>query len=111
MNVLRPLATGVATLTVALASSLGVAAPSQAAGVIRIGAIYPLSGSQASGGREEYHGMQVAARMVNQLGGIQGKRITFVTTDAPSADAAGQRGVTTRQTHLLGERRRRHHDY
>ena len=88
MNVLRPLATGVATLTVALASSLGVAAPSQAAGVIRIGAIYPLSGSQASGGHEEYHGMQVAARMVNQLGGIQGKRITFVTTDAPSADAA-----------------------
>ncbi len=61
---------------------------SQAAGTIRIGALYPLSGSQASGGSEEYHGMQTAAALVNESGGVDGRRIVFVTANAPSADAA-----------------------
>lgn len=55
---------------------------------ITIGALYPLSGGQGSGGGEEYHGLLTAARLVNASGGIHGRRITFVTANSPSADTA-----------------------
>jgi branched-chain amino acid transport system substrate-binding protein len=87
--------------TVALMTGSGVGiARSAGPAPIQIGALYPLSGSQGSGGREEYHGLQIAADLVNAAGGVKGRRIDFVTANAPSADAApsavdslAQRGV------------------
>ena len=74
----------------AFRGSDGVRGPAErrAADPIRIGALYPLSGSQASGGKEEYHGVQTAASLVNSAGGVHGRRIVLLPTDAPSADAA-----------------------
>jgi branched-chain amino acid transport system substrate-binding protein len=55
---------------------------------LRVGAIYPLSGSQGPGGIEEYRGVQMAAKLVNQSGGVGGRPVDLVPVDVPEADAA-----------------------
>lgn len=86
MRSLRYLPAVIAAFGLTAGPSIGSAAPRLAP--IRIGAIYPLSGPQAGGGREEYHGLQIAAQLVNLDGGIRGRSVRFVTANAPSADAA-----------------------
>ena len=88
MRYLRVLLAVFAVVSFALGSSIGSAAPAHAPTPIRIGALYPLTGSQAGGGREEFHGLQIAARLVTADGGVHGRPVTFVTANAPSADAA-----------------------
>jgi len=39
---------------------------------IRIGAVYPLSGTQGPGGVEEFHGVQTAIALANADGGVDG---------------------------------------
>src|SRR5205085_1125156 len=55
---------------------------------VRVGALYPLTGPQSPGGRDEYSGVQLATSMVDADGGIDGRRIQLVTVDAPGTDAA-----------------------
>jgi branched-chain amino acid transport system substrate-binding protein len=56
---------------------------------VRVGAIYPLSGAQGMGGGvEEFHGVQVAADLVNADGGVNGRPILLDQVDVPEADAA-----------------------
>lgn len=55
---------------------------------IRIGAIYPTSGSLALLGEESYRGAEVARILRNQKGGIKGAQIEYVRADAPDANAA-----------------------
>lgn len=55
---------------------------------IRVGAVYPLSGSQGPGGVDEYRGVQVAVDIVNADGGVDGRPIELVPLDVPVADAA-----------------------
>jgi len=55
---------------------------------IRVGAIYPLTGTQGMGGIDEYHGVRVAADLVNADGGIDGRPIALDQVDVPEADAA-----------------------
>jgi branched-chain amino acid transport system substrate-binding protein len=55
---------------------------------IRIGAVYPLSGTQGAGGVEEFRGVQVAAELANRAGGVQGRPIALDPVDVPEADAA-----------------------
>jgi branched-chain amino acid transport system substrate-binding protein len=55
---------------------------------IRVGAVYPISGTQGPGGLEEFRGVQVAAQLVNEDGGVDGRPIELVPVDTPSADAA-----------------------
>jgi branched-chain amino acid transport system substrate-binding protein len=54
---------------------------------IRIGAVYPLSGSQSPGGVDEFHGVQLAVDLVNDDGGVDGRRVELVPVDAPASDA------------------------
>jgi branched-chain amino acid transport system substrate-binding protein len=54
----------------------------------RVGAIYPLSGTQGMGGIDEYHGVQVAADLVNREGGVGGRPLVIDQVDVPEADAA-----------------------
>ncbi len=55
---------------------------------IRIGAVYPLSGTQGPGGVDEFHGVQVAVQLANADGGVRGRPIELVPVDVPAADAA-----------------------
>lgn len=57
-------------------------------GPIRVGALYPLSGTQAEGGIDEHRGVLLAADLANAGGGVAGRDIEVVTTDVPAAEAA-----------------------
>lgn len=55
---------------------------------IKIGTIYPMSGSLALLGEESWRGAEVARIEQNKKGGIGGRQIEFVKADAPDANAA-----------------------
>jgi branched-chain amino acid transport system substrate-binding protein len=55
---------------------------------IRVGAVYPLTGSEDEGGVDELRGVQLAAELVNEDGGVGGRPIRVVPIDVPAADAA-----------------------
>ena len=55
---------------------------------IRIGAVYPLSGSQGPGGRDEYRGVQLAVRFVDEDGGVGGRQVVLEPVDVASGDEA-----------------------
>ena len=59
---------GVALLATAVVVTVKVTQP----GPLRVGAIYPLSGSQGPGGVEEYRGVRLATDLINQAGGVDG---------------------------------------
>jgi branched-chain amino acid transport system substrate-binding protein len=65
-------AVGVAVLVTGCAPT----SPSQPA-PLRIGAIFPLSGAAATDASDEYLGAAIAAQMVNDGGGVQGRRISL----------------------------------
>src|SRR4029453_14693869 len=81
MRYLRPLAL---LLVLLLAGSCTSDPPEP----VRVGAIYPLSGTQGMGGIDEYHGVRVAAELVNADGGINGRPVVLDQVDVPEADAA-----------------------
>ena len=55
---------------------------------IRIGTIFPLTGNMAFGGNEGFTGTDIAREIVNERGGIGGRKIAFVKADAPDQTAA-----------------------
>jgi branched-chain amino acid transport system substrate-binding protein len=55
---------------------------------LRIGAVYPLSGTQGPGGIDEFRGVRVAVELVNSDGGIGGRPVELVPVDVPAGDAA-----------------------
>ncbi len=55
---------------------------------IKVGAVFPLSGPMAALGDESYRGLELAKDVQNGKGGIQGKKIQIIKSDAPSAAAA-----------------------
>src|SRR4029450_7443674 len=81
MRLLRPLAL---LLVLPLLASCTADPPEP----VRVGAIYPLSGTQGMGGVDEYHGVRVAAELVNADGGVDGRPIALDQVDVPEADAA-----------------------
>ncbi len=61
----------------------------QAAGTVRIGALWPLSGPIAKDGNEHLRGAQIATEMINEAGGLWGgTKIELVPGDAVSPKAA-----------------------
>ena len=65
-------------------------ANSQSNSLIRIGALYPLTGPLAKYGNEELRGVKIAVQLVNTRGGINGRLVTLEIADAPDV-AAGWR--------------------
>ncbi len=65
-------------------------APGLFSSPLRLGAIYPVTGPEAAGGREEWNGVQLAAQFANVQGGWHGRRIEFVLRDTPSPEAAAE---------------------
>jgi branched-chain amino acid transport system substrate-binding protein len=77
-----------AWLVVVLLAAAGCAGAGGRPAPLRVGAVYPLSGSQGMGGVDEYRGVLVAAELVNDDGGVAGRRIAVERVDVPEADAA-----------------------
>ncbi|MFN2568047.1 MAG: ABC transporter substrate-binding protein, partial [Candidatus Dormibacteria bacterium] len=66
-------------LAVALVPLLALAGCSaDTAPAIMVGALFPLTGPQSAGAREEYLGIDIARRMVNEDGGVRGRPVTLV---------------------------------
>jgi branched-chain amino acid transport system substrate-binding protein len=55
---------------------------------LRVGAVYPLSGTQGPGGIDEFRGVRIAVELVNADGGIGGRPVELVPVDVPAGDAA-----------------------
>jgi branched-chain amino acid transport system substrate-binding protein len=53
----------------------------------KVGAIYPLSGTQGPGGLEEFRGARLAIDLINGDGGVNGTEIELVPLDVPDSDA------------------------
>jgi branched-chain amino acid transport system substrate-binding protein len=64
----------------------GCAPPNSRPQPLLIGAVFPLTGSQANG--DELVGLRLAAALVNQAGGVKGRQVSILVQDAPSADVA-----------------------
>jgi branched-chain amino acid transport system substrate-binding protein len=78
----RPLALFLATAIVGAGACTSRAEP------VRVGAVYPLSGTQGPGGVDEFRGVRIAVELVNVDGGIDGRSVELVPVDVPAADAA-----------------------
>ncbi|MCF8478606.1 MAG: ABC transporter substrate-binding protein [Pseudolabrys sp.] len=61
---------------------------SQATDPIRIGVLLPLTGPFAKNGIENWEAMQIARDMINERGGVNGRKVEFVQGDATSPSAA-----------------------
>jgi branched-chain amino acid transport system substrate-binding protein len=78
-----------AYLTLLLAVCVLLAGGPAAAQDVRIGTIFPVTGNMAFGGNEGFTGTEIAREIVNERGGIWGgRKIVFVTADAPDQTAA-----------------------
>ena len=55
---------------------------------IKIGALYPLSGPMALLGNHDMNGVELATDIINERGGIKGKKIKLIKGDAPTPEAA-----------------------
>ena len=78
----RQLAAGAALLVL---SSASMAA---AQDVIKIGAIFPFTGAASTFGNQNFQGVDIAADLVNDRGGINGMKVELVKGDANSTQAA-----------------------
>ena len=74
--------------SMALAVVMVAASCSRGPDPIRVGAIYPLAGSQGPGGTDEYRGVLLAADLANAQGGVAGRPIQLVPLNVPGSDAA-----------------------
>ncbi len=55
---------------------------------IRIGVFQPLTGPFTKNGTEHWLAMQIARDMINERGGVNGRKIEFILADVPSPAAA-----------------------
>ena len=55
---------------------------------IKIGVLLPLTGPFAKNGIENWEAMQIARDMINERGGINGRKIEYLQGDATNANAA-----------------------
>ena len=62
--------------------------PAKAQENIRIGVLLPLTGPLAKNGLENWEAMQIARDMVNERGGIDGRKIEYLQGDASTPNAA-----------------------
>ena len=51
---------------------------------IRVGAVYPFSGALGALGNAAYAGAEVAVAVVNEAGGVNGRKIVLIKADAPT---------------------------
>ncbi len=67
-----------------------MATGAMAAETWRIGTIFPTTGPLSKNGIKNFDGVKVATEMVNDEGGVLGKKIELVSADAPDPPSYGQ---------------------
>jgi branched-chain amino acid transport system substrate-binding protein len=65
----------------------GALPPPKFTGEIKIGSIFPRSGVNGYLGEESWRGAEMAAKVINAKGGINGKEVKLSVADAPDASA------------------------
>jgi branched-chain amino acid transport system substrate-binding protein len=109
----RPIFVVLASIGVALAvpalvtaSSAGSLSLDQASGPVTIAVEAPLSGPQASNGRDMLRGVQLAVRQANERGGVLGRRIKLLPLDdkaTPSlARSVARRAIAAKAVGVIG---------
>lgn len=78
----------VVLLSVLLAAFVLSAIPVEAGAPIRIGALYPITGSLALLGEESWRGAEIARQFRNQKGGVAGRQIEYLRADVPDVNAS-----------------------
>lgn len=69
-------------------ASSGIAAAQSSRGPIRIGVLYPFTGPFAFAGEKSLQGIQIAADMINEKGGVLGRQIVLVKGDMVNPQTA-----------------------
>ena len=82
---------GVGILVVALA--LGSTA--WATDTWRIGVILPTTGALSKNGMKNLAGVKIATEMINDAGGVLGKKVELISADAPDPQAAASEANRT----------------
>lgn len=99
---LRIAGAGLGTLAIGAALA-GCATPGTDDTTLRIGAMYPVSGTNALLGEESWRGTQIAVDLRNRAGGVAGKKIELAFADVPDVNTAtseARRLVFNRNIHL-----------
>jgi len=90
-------------LVLVVACVTGIAGTAFAEDIL-IGAVYPFTGNLAIQGNAAFNGADIAREMVNEKGGVFGKKVVFEKVDAPNPAAATnetQRFITQKQVKLI----------
>jgi branched-chain amino acid transport system substrate-binding protein len=69
-------------MLIVMITPLGISSIGDAAETVKVGALFPFSGPLALLGNETFNGAIIAADMVNEKGGIRGKKVEWVKGDA-----------------------------
>ncbi|HWL75565.1 MAG TPA: ABC transporter substrate-binding protein, partial [Burkholderiaceae bacterium] len=83
MRILRNLAAVLAS-----AAFMAGVVQAQAQETIKIGVLLPLTGPFAKNGIENWEAMQIARDMINEKGGVNGRKIEYLQGDATNPNAA-----------------------
>jgi len=84
----RPVPTVVTALAVVLGVTVAAVHGQPLSGEYKIGVLEPLTGPLAGEGKRHLEGYEIVRDMINERGGVMGKKLVFVAADAPDPTAA-----------------------
>lgn len=85
--------------TLALAAGMCLAGGALAQGAVKVGVIFPLSGGAGPQGQHVTQAIQSMAALINDAGGVMGRKIEIVSRDDESTPAVG----VSRANELIGQ--------
>ncbi|MBI1736701.1 MAG: ABC transporter substrate-binding protein [Candidatus Rokubacteria bacterium] len=84
----RSLAVASIAIVLALAAIVAVTHAQSLGGEYKIGVLEPLTGPLAGEGKRHLEGYEIVREMINERGGVMGKKLVFAIADAPDPTAA-----------------------
>jgi branched-chain amino acid transport system substrate-binding protein len=84
----RIVVTVVTALAVVLCAALAVVHGQSLSGEYKVGVLEPLTGPLAGEGKRHLEGYEIVRDMINERGGVMGKKLVFAVADAPDPTAA-----------------------
>src|SRR5437667_5453059 len=89
----------IAALTLALGGELAAVRGQAVSGEYKIGVLEPLTGPLAFEGKRHLEGLEIVRDMINERGGVMGKKLTFALADAtdPTVSPSEANRLSTRE--------------